>query len=148
MPNLRNETEIVCWLYSNIGAMKTTFKKIIKEMYDIDVSETNIIYSGVEWNIPERSRGYHNHTNKRVDIMYEIGNVFIPLEVKKEANLQALYQIQKYVELIEDWYDKECIYGVVANHVSKKCKKEIERTRDAFWIELETMTFGCGIGED
>lgn len=136
--NFKNESEIQCCLYSNLSSMQKIIKNIIKELYEIEVNESEIEYMGVEYTIP----GYGKNGRKHIDILYKMRNIFIPIEIKMDASPDALWQVKEYSEILEKYYNKKSLCGVVASHISKNCKKEIEKINNVFWIDLECMEYG------
>lgn len=140
--NFRNETEIQCFLYSNLESMQKLIKDIIKTIYNVEVEEQEIEYVGVEYCIPTNCNAHWARGRKRIDILYEVRNIFIPIEIKTYASPDALSQVERYSQELEDFFGKKSLCGIIGERISKSAKQAIENEKHSFWVELGTRTYG------
>lgn len=137
-----NETEIQCYLYSNLSGMQKLLRNIIKDLYKIEVNEEEIKYVGVEYSIPNKFASSWDRGRKRIDILYSVRDIFIPIEIKQYASPDSIEQVEKYAKQLEIYFNKKSLCGVIGNRISKYTKNEINNKSNTFWFELESMTWG------
>lgn len=138
----RNEAEIQCFLYANFEKVKVLLKQIIDEMYGTNIDKETIEYVGVEYCIPVSCTSKWARGRERIDILYQMNDVFIPIELKQYAGPDSFYQVHSYKNGLKDFFGRESICGVIANKLSKNAKQTIQGHQNYFWVELSTLTYG------
>lgn len=120
------EADIMC-LLNNKG---TEFIEVLRQMIESTYGEKeNVWFLGNEHNITTHC-GYGSRSMIRIDMLFRSENHTIPIELKKQANISALHQIEKYMA-----YLKEPMGVIVCKHATKKLKAEIKLgDYDNIWL--------------
>ena len=125
--DIRLESDIFVYLGSRLNA----FEEIINRIFGTQ----NISFWGTEWDIPKYHGSRRIWGGGRVDMMFGNSKMLVPTELKYEANANAYYQIERYVDMIKEKEKKE-INGILLCVHATKSLKELEIDDNIAIIQL------------
>lgn len=80
-----------------------------------------IRFCGEEFSLPKLKNGKRIYGGGRVDLMFSSDDIMIPVELKQKANFKSIEQLNHYVDLCLELYDKKS-FGIL---VCYNCTAEL-----------------------
>lgn len=129
--DIRLENDILLYLGTRFDA----FKEIINKIFGTN----DIEFYGTEYDIGR----YYGGNSKwfprrgRVDMMFKNKEMVVPVELKTTANIDGYYQLENYMNVLEQEENRE-VNGILLCYSATKKLKEMKISNNIAIIELST----------